>query len=71
MRCFATFAALIAACQQAGQLPKVPAAQLAGLIYASVHGLVDLQAGGRLKSEKGFAGVMESIDLLLSVLSHT
>ena len=71
MRCFGTFAAVIVECQQAGQLPEVPAAQLAGLIYASVHGLVDLQAGGRLKSEKGFASIMESIDLLLSVLSQT
>ena len=69
MRCFGTFAALIAECQQAAQLPEVPAAQLAGLIYASVHGLIDLQAGGRMKSEKGFEGVMHSVDLLLSVLS--
>ena len=69
MRCFGTFASLVADCQQAGELPTVPAAQLAGLIYASVHGLVDLQAGGRMKSGKGFEGVTQSVDLLLSILS--
>ncbi len=69
MRCFGAFAALIAECQQAGQLPQVPAPQLAGLIYASVHGLIDLQAGGRMRSEKGFESVMHSVDLLVSVLS--
>ncbi len=71
LQCFATCAALIEACQWAEQLPLVPATQLAGLIYASVHGLIDLQAGGRLKSEKGFQSVSDSVDLLLSVLSRT
>ena len=69
MRCFGTFATLVVNCQQAGQLPAVSAAQLAGLIYASVHGLVDLQAGGRMKSGKGFEGVTQSVDVLLAVLS--
>ena len=70
LQCFGTFAELIAECQEAGQLPHVPAAHLAGLIYASVHGLIDLESGGRLKSEKGFQTVTQSVDLLLSVLSH-
>ena len=71
LQCFATCTALIAECQAAEQLPQAPAMQLAGLIYASVHGLIDLEAGGRLKSEKGFQAVSESVDLLLSVLSRT
>ena len=72
MRCFGSFAALVTECQQAGHLPQAPTAvQFAGLIYASVHGLIDLQAGGRMKSEKGFAGVTEAVDLLLSLFSQT
>lgn len=70
MKSFATFAALVSECQQLGQLPQVPAVPLAGLIYASVHGLIDLQAGGRMRSEKGFDSVTEGVDLLLKVLSN-
>jgi hypothetical protein len=47
----------------------VPAPALAGLLYASVHGLIDLQASGRMKSEKGFMNVSEGIALLLKVLA--
>ena len=71
LRCFATCTRLIADCQAAKQLPQAPAMQLAGLIYASVHGLIDLEAGGRLRSEKGFQAVSQSVNLLLSVLSRT
>ena len=70
MKSFGALASIVSECQQSAQMPDVPTVQLAGLIYASVHGLVDLQAGGRLRSEKGFKGVDEGVDLLLRVLSH-
>jgi AcrR family transcriptional regulator len=66
---FSAFAQLVADCQQAGVLPAVPAPALAGLLYASVHGLIDLQASGRMKSENGFMNVSEGIALLLKVLA--
>ena len=69
MASFSAFALLVAGCQKAGVLPGVPTPALAGLLYASVHGLVDLQASGRMKSEKGFMTVSDGIALLLKVLT--
>jgi AcrR family transcriptional regulator len=66
---FSTFSLLVAECQQAKVLPAVPTPALAGLLYASVHGLIDLQASGRTKTEKGFMNVSEGIALLLKVLA--
>jgi AcrR family transcriptional regulator len=71
MGSFTAFAAIVLECQQAGELPQMPVISLAGLIYASVHGLIDLQAGGRMRSEKGFKGVSEGVDLLIQVLSKS
>lgn len=69
MASFTTFALLVAGCQKAGVLPGVPTPALAGLLYASVHGLVDLQASGRMKAEKGFMSVREGVALLLKMLA--
>ncbi len=66
---FSAFTLLVADCQRAGVLPSVPTPALAGLLYASVHGLIDLQASGRMKTEKGFMNVSEGIALLLNVLA--
>jgi AcrR family transcriptional regulator len=69
MASFLAFGLLVAECQKAGVLPAVPTPALAGLLYASVHGLIDLQASGRMKSEKGFMSVSEGIALLLKIFS--
>ena len=50
MKTFADFAALIAAAQAAGDLPSIPVPTLTSLIFAVLHGLLDLQAGGRMKA---------------------
>ena len=70
MTSFAAFAAIVTECQQARQLPRVRTVELAGLLYASAHGLVDLQAGGRMRSDKGFQSVADGVDLLLKLLSQ-
>lgn len=69
MASFAAFAALVAGCQTVGVLPGVATPALAGLIYASAHGLVDLQASGRMKAEKGFMTVDDGVALLLKLLA--
>lgn len=65
---FTAFAALIEDCQAAGILPPEPTYALAGLVYATAHGLVDLAAGGRIREEKGLAGPEQGISLLLTLL---
>ncbi len=71
LKCFFAFAAIVAQCQQEAALPRARTAELAGLLYAAVHGLIDLQASGRLKNANGFTGVGQGTTLLLRLLSTT
>ena len=70
LRTFAEFAAIVQACQDENDLPNVSNPELTSLIYASVHGLIDLRAGGRMRKEKGLATVEGGVDLLLTLLSR-
>ncbi len=70
LRTFAEFAAIVQGCQDENDLPNVSNPELTSLIYASVHGLIDLQAGGRMRKEKGLATVEGGVDLLLKLLSR-
>ncbi len=67
---FVKFASIVEECQSAGALPATPTAELTGLIFAAVHGLIDLQAGGRLRKEKGLTSVGGGMDLLLSIMTR-
>ncbi len=71
METFAKFAGLVAGAQAAGQLPALPTATLTALIYATVHGLLDLRAGGRMRQEKGFSTVLADATLLLDLIAPT
>ena len=66
---FAAFAGLVHAAQEAGELPALATPTLTGLIYATVHGLLDLRAGGRLREEKGFSNVLDGAFLMLRLVS--
>lgn len=68
MKPFAEVAAIVQECQDAGDLPDVPNVELTGLIYASVHGLIDLQVGGRMRQEKGLTDAYKGAELLVRLL---
>ena len=68
LRSFTAFAALVGDAQGAGALPPGPTPPLAGLLYATTHGLVDLAAGGRIREQKGIAGPEQAVTLLLTLL---
>lgn len=68
MNPFAEVAAIVQECQDAGDLPDVPNVELTGLIYASVHGLIDLQMGGRMRQEKGLTDAYKGVELLIKLL---
>jgi AcrR family transcriptional regulator len=67
---FGEFAAIVQDCQSTKDLPGIPNAALTGLLFAAVHGLIDLQSGGRMRQEKGLSSVTESVTLLIDVLSQ-
>jgi AcrR family transcriptional regulator len=66
---FAEFAAIVQECQAKKELPDVSNVALSGLLYASMHGLIDLEASGRMRPAKGLSSVGQSIDLLVQLLS--
>jgi len=70
LQSFAEFAAIVRKCQNAKILPDVPNGELTGLIFAAVHGAIDLHAGGRLYKESGPAGVHDAVELLLNLLAQ-
>ena len=69
MGSFTAFATIIVEAQAAGVLPAMPTATLAGLIFATVHGLLDLQAGGRMRQEKGLSKAAEGVAVLLDLIA--
>lgn len=69
MATFAAFAEIIASAQASADLPAMSASRLTGLIYATVHGLIDLQAGGRLRAEKGLSKASDGVTCLLKIIA--
>lgn len=70
MTTFTTFARIVRAAQDAGDLPSVPTPTLAGLIYATMHGLLDFKSGGRLRAEKGFSNVLDGVEMMLNLIRN-
>src|SRR5262249_54200818 len=50
---FSEIDAIVQECQATEELPSVPHVTLTGLMIATLHGLISLQASGRMKPEKG------------------
>lgn len=69
MATFAAFARIIAGAQASNDLPALSTPRLTGLLYATVHGLIDLQAGGRLRSEKGLSKAADGVKALLDIIA--
>ena len=66
---FGEFLAIVEECQAARELPATPKTSLAGLLFAAMHGLIALEASGRMHPEKGLTGVGPSLELLVRLLS--
>ncbi len=65
---FIAFARLVEDAQAEHTLVEIPTRELAGLIYATAHGLIDLQTGGRMREQKGLTTAEEGMALLLTLL---
>ena len=66
---FAEFIVIVQECQAAKSLPDIPSTTLAGLLFATMHGLIALQESGRMHPEKGLSGVQSSLRTLVHLLS--
>ena len=65
---FGEFLLIVQECQAARLLPDVPGTTLAGLLFATMHGLIALEAGGRMHPEKGLSGVETGLGTLVGLL---
>jgi AcrR family transcriptional regulator len=63
-------ATLIQACQNAGELSPGDPHKMAGLMYSAVHGLIDLELGGRLRDSKEWSRPEEIIELLFALVTR-
>lgn len=70
MAAFQTFSAIVARCQDHGVLPAGDTARLTGLIYATLHGAIDLELGGRASEAKGLGRIEGTADLLFELLGR-
>ena len=66
---FGEFIGIVEEGQAAQALPDVPKTTLAGLLFATMHGLIALKASGRMHPEKGLTGVQSSLELMIGLLS--
>jgi len=65
---FGEFITIVQECQAAKILPDVPNTTLAGLLFATMHGLIALEASGRMHPEKGLSGVESGLKTLVHLL---
>lgn len=64
----AKFVGVVAECQEAGELPAGDPVKLAALMYAAVHGAVDLALSGHTEESKGLGDPLALVRLLLDSL---
>ncbi len=67
---FAEFVVIVQECQAAQALPEIPGTTIAGLLFATMHGLIALQESGRIHPEKGLSSVQSSLKTLVHLLSR-
>ena len=67
---FDALATLIQACQDAGELSPGDPHKMARLMYSTVHGLIDLEIGGRFRDSKEWNRPEEIVELLVALFTH-
>ncbi len=67
---FGEFITIVQECQTARALPDVAQTTLAGLLFATMHGLIALEANGRMHPEKGLHGVENGLETLITLLAR-
>jgi AcrR family transcriptional regulator len=68
MASFQAFSLIVSRCQREGVLPEIDTIRLTGLIYATLHGAIDLDLGGRSSGSKGLGSIEATANLLFHLL---
>ena len=70
MGAFQAFSLIVSRCQQDGIMPQIDTVSLTGLIYAALHGAIDLELGGRASGSKGLGNIQAAATLLFHLLRN-
>jgi AcrR family transcriptional regulator len=62
------FALVVETCQAEGVLPNTPSSTLAVIIFATLHGLLDADASGRLRPRTGWNSVLTGMRAFIELL---
>ena len=63
-------ATLIQACQDADELAPGDPHKIAALMFSTVHGLIDLELGGRVQQSKEWSRPEEVVELLFALVTR-
>ena len=63
------FTAIVEDCQTAGVLPSAPGKNLAIVVFATAHGLIEADATGRIRTETGWNSIRSGLQLLMGLLN--
>ena len=64
------FTNIVIDCQRAGALPSSPSHNLGIMLFATVHGLIDADASGRLRSRTGWADIRAGMGFVLDLIAQ-
>lgn len=70
MASFEAVRSIVSRCQREGALPEFDPVRLTGLIYAALHGAIDLELGGRASGAKGLGRIEDTANALFHLLSR-
>ena len=65
---FEAFDLIVSRCQRERTLPPGASVEITGLVYATLHGAIDLALGGRASGTKGLGSVEETASRLFDLL---
>ena len=68
---FQAFGRIVGRCRFGDPQGSVETTRLTGLIYATLHGAIDLDLGGRSRDAKGLGSIEATMDLLLDLLARS
>lgn len=68
---FQSLAELIERCQTEGELRAGEFLKITSLVFATVHGMIDLELGGRMKNNRETSAPEEIVELLLELIDHS
>lgn len=63
------FSDIVAECQREGSLPSSPSHNIGIMLFATVHGLIDADASGRMRARTGWSDLRSGMAFVLDLMA--